>query len=85
MLSTPRSADSAQAIAMTAASTGACHQRRTYQPRPPRPSKTTTNDSRYSVSGRTHRNGIDAMFCVMWFVSASSSIEPSAAHASQNT
>ncbi len=82
--STPLCAPIAHAIAITPAATGARHQSRAYQPRPCRPSKTTTNDSRYSVSGRIHRNGIDAMFCVMWFVTASSSIEPSAPQTSQN-
>src|SRR5215471_19559610 len=60
-------------------------QRGSYQPRPPRPSNASTNVSRYSDSGSTHRKGTDVMFCVMWLVDASNSTEPSAANASHST
>ena len=43
------------------ASGGSSHERR-YQPSR---SKHKMNVSRYSVSGASHRKGIDAMFCVM--------------------
>jgi hypothetical protein len=74
MCSTPPLAVSAQAIATSAPSVGSSHNRRAsgppYQPRPARPSNTSMNDTRYSASGTIHRNGIDAMFCVMCVVTA---------------
>src|SRR5262245_56142687 len=41
--------------------------------------------ARYSVSGTIHRNGIDAMFCVMWLVTARRSHVPIAGSASHST
>src|SRR5262252_11098123 len=85
MSSTPRDADSPAAIATANASAVKMPQRGSYQPRPPRPSNASTNVSRYSDSGSTHRKGTDVMFCVMWLVDASNSTEPSAANASHST
>jgi hypothetical protein len=41
--------------------------------------------SRYSDSGSTHRNGTEAMFCVMWLVEASSITDPSTENASHSS
>src|SRR6185437_1211415 len=48
----------------------------------PRASKQRMKLSRYKLSGRIHKNGTEAMFCVMWFVTASNRAELHAASAS---
>src|ERR1041385_2777171 len=47
-------------------------------------SKLMMNDSRYKLSGSTHRNGITAMSWQILFVTASNSTEPHAGSANQS-
>ncbi len=71
------------AISSAAASAAGMPQRGPYQPRPRRPSNTTTKLNRYSASGSTQRNGAEATFCSSWLVVASSRTTPSAESPSQ--
>ena len=58
---------------------------RSYQPRPERPSKQMTKLNRYMLNGTIQSSGIEATFCVIWFVPASSNVAPRAEQPIQYT
>ncbi len=64
-----------------AATVSGMKMRRLYQPLD---SKHRMKVSRYSASGRIHRNGIGATFCETWLVMASSSTDAHAGRAIHN-